>query len=202
MATDKGKAPAGTDTVITDEDAEWMDGASASFAKAEHLAPTMPPNFGAGRLLAIWALENGTRKNDQGKEYPFVRTLTLVLDEGPNGQAWLTGTEGWAGDASQVIPASPVRLDDFQHSTGGLVARLSKRVNGVNAKGIKLRHRPYVGRINTQASSNNKMVAAFSISEPTAADMVVARKYKDMITGINKELEAAEATAETEEAFG
>lgn len=200
MATDKSK-PAENSPAVTADDEEWMDAASASFAKAEHLAPTVPPMFGDGRLLAIWALENGTRKNDKGKEYPFVRTLTLVLDEGPNGQAWLTGTEGWAGDASQVIGASPVRLDDFQHSTGGLVARLSKRVTGVNAKGVPLRWRPYVGRINTQPSSSNKNVAAFSISEPTADDMVVARKYKDMITSINKEMEAAEKTAEDAEAF-
>lgn len=188
---------------ITAEDEEWMDGASAAFPKAEHLAPSLPPNFGKGRLVAIWAQENGTRKstNPGGKEYGFVSTVTLVLDEGPNGQAWLTGTEGWAADASTVVGASPVRLDDFQHSTGGLVARLNKRVTGVNAKGVPLRFRPYVGRINTQPSAQNKNVPAFSISEPTAEDMVVARKYADVIKGINAELEAKEKAAEDAKAF-
>jgi hypothetical protein len=195
------KTAAESTAPITDEDSEWMDGASATFAKAEHLAPSIPPNFGAGRLVAIWAQENGTRKNDKGKEYPFVSTLTLVLDEGPNGQAWLTGTDGWAADASQVIPASPVRLEEFQHSTGGLVARLQKRVTGLSAKGVPLRFRPMIGRMNTQPSSQNKNVAAFSISEPTAADMTVARKYKDMITAINAELEAKESTDEDAKAF-
>ena len=200
---DKKNAPE-TGPAITDEDSEWMDGASASFAKAEHLAPSLPPNFGAGRLVAIWALENGTRKstNPGGKDYPYVSTVTLVLDEGPNGQAWLTGADGWDAEASSVIPASPVRLDDFQHSTGGLVARLSKRVTGVNVKTqVPLRFRPMIGRMNTRASAQNKNVPAFSISEPTPADMIVARKYMEMIKGINAELEAKEAKAEDEAAF-
>lgn len=186
---------------ITAEDEEWMDGATAAFPKAEHLAPTMPPNYGPGRLVAIWALENGARKNDSGKEYPFVRTLTLVLDEGPDGQAWLTGTNGWDPEASAVIGASPVRLDDFQHSTGGLVARLSKRVTGVSAKGVKLKYRPMVGRMNTQASKTNNKVAAFSISEPTAADMAQARKHADLIKSINTELEASDSQAQDAAAF-
>lgn len=175
---------------ITDEDSEWMDGASATFPKAENLAPSIPPKFGPGRLVAIWAQETGTRKNDQGKEYPFVQTLTLVLDDGPDG-----------GQSDEVVGSAPVRLEDFQHSTSGLVARLQKRVTGVNAKGVPLRYRPMIGRMNTQASKQNKNVAAFSISEPTAEDMIVARKYKDMITGINKELEAKDSKAEDAAAF-
>jgi hypothetical protein len=187
--------------VITDEDSEWMDGASASFPKAEHLAPALPPNFGPGRLVAIWAKSAGNRRNDSGKEYPYVSTLTLVLDEGPDGQAWLTGQNGWDPEASTIVPASPVRLDDFQHSTGGLVARLQKRLTGKTPAGVSLRYRPMVGRMNTQASKTNKNVAAFSISEPTQADMEVARKYKDMIKAINAELEAADKAAEDSEAF-
>jgi hypothetical protein len=203
MATNDKAAQtaAPTKSAVTDEDQEWMDGASNAFPKAEHLAPSLPPNYGPGRLVAIWAKSAGTRKNDQGKEYPFIQTITLVLDEGPNGQAWLTGTEGWDSEASTLIPAAPVRLDDFQHSTGGLVARLQKRLTAKNAQGIPLRWRPMVGRMNTQPSKANKNVAAFSISEPTAADMEVARKYKDMIIGINKEVEAAEKSAEDTAAF-
>jgi hypothetical protein len=175
---------------ITAEDEEWMDGASAEFPKAENLAPTVPPNFGPGRLVAIWAQSAGSRKNDKGKDYPFVQTLTLVLDNGPDGD-----------QTDEVIGSAPVRLDDFQHSTTGLVARLQKRVTGVNAKGVALKYRPMIGRMNTQASSQNKNVAAFSISEPTPADMMVARKYKDMIMAINAELEAKDTQAEDEAAF-
>jgi len=203
MATSNKPADVNT-KAITSEDEEWMDGASATFAKAEHLAPSLPPNFGDGRLVAIWAQENGTRKstNPGGKDYPFVSTVTLVLDEGTNGQDWLTGANGWDAEASTVIPAAPVRLDDFQHSTGGLVARLSKRVTGVNVKtGTPLKYRPMIGRMNTRASAQNKNVPAFSISEPTAADMVIARKYADMIKGINAELEAKDKKTEDQAAF-
>lgn len=174
---------------VTEEDEEWMDGASSAFPKVENLAPSVPPNYGPGRLVAIWALKNGTRKGDNGT-YPFVETVTLVLDNGPDGS-----------QVDELVGPAPVKLDAFQHSTTGLVARLTKRVDGVNARGVKLRYRPMIGRLNTQASKANKNVAAFSIAEPTAADMEVARGYKDMITGINKALEAADATAEDTEAF-
>jgi len=186
---------------VTAEDSEWMDGASATFAKAEHLAPTIPPKFGPGRLVAIWAQSNGTRRNDKGKEYPYVSTLTLVLDDGPDAKAWAAGTNGWAEDAASIVGPAPVRLEDFQHSTGGLVARLVKRVKGANAAGVPLKYRPMVGRINTQPSSNNKNVAAFSISEPTVEDMVIARKHAEMIKGINKEMEDKDKADETAEAF-
>lgn len=179
-----------TATAVENDDDEWMDGASSTFPKVDDLAPSIPPNYGPGRLVAIWAQKNGTRKNDQGKEYPYVETLTLVLDDGPNGD-----------QTSELVGPAPVQLEGFQHSTSGLVARLSKRVEGVNAKGIKLRYRPMIGRMNTQASKVNKNVAAFSIAEPTEEDMVIARKYKDMITGINKSLQEADEKAEDAEAF-
>lgn len=174
---------------ISEEDEEWMDGASSAFPKVENLAPSIPPNYGPGRLVAIWALKNGTRKGDNGI-YPFVEGVTLVLDNGPDGS-----------QTDDLVGAAPVKLEGFQHSTTGLVARLAKRVDGVNAKGIKLRYRPMIGRLNTQASSRNKNVPAFSISEPTVEDMAVAREYKDMILSINKGLEDAEKAAEDTEAF-
>ena len=188
MATDK-KANENA-SAITSEDEEWMDGASSAFPKVENLAPSIPPNYGPGRLVAIWALKNGSRKNDQGQVYPFVETITLVLDNGPNGD-----------QTDELVGSAPVKLDAFQHSTSGLVARLTKRVDGKNAKGVPLKYRPMIGRLNTQASKVNKNVPAFSISEPTAEDMVVARKYKDMITGINAELEAKDKADEDTAAF-
>lgn len=191
MATNTTKAQQETNQrAVTEEDEEWMDGASSAFPKAENLAPAVPPNYGPGRLLAIWAVSKGERKNDEGKLYPFVETVTLVLDNGPDGS-----------QTDELVGPAPVKLEGFQHSTTGLVSRLLKRVDGTSAKGVKLRYRPMVGRLNTQASSRNKNVPAFSISEPTADDMVVARKYKDMILAINAELEAKDKSAEDDEAF-
>jgi hypothetical protein len=176
---------------------DFYDDATAGFPKAEHLAPSVPPKFGPGRLVAIWARENGKRKNDKGEVYPFVDTITVTLDDGPDGD--LTGP-GWSEDAVELVPPGVQRLE-LQHSTGGLVARLSKRVEGVNAKGIKLKYRPMIGRINTQASKNNKNVAAFSVSEPTDEDRSIVDKHREMIIGINQELEAKDKAKEDEAAF-
>jgi hypothetical protein len=173
---------------------DFYDDATDTFPKVEHLAPSIPPNFGAGRLCAIWVTGEGKRKNDRGEFYPYVETVTVVLDEGPNGQDWLTGQNGWSEDASTLVPASPFRLDKFQHSTGGLVSRLSRRLTGRNADGVPLRFRPMIGRINTQSSKANKHVPAYSIAKPTDADREVVNGHGDLLRSINRELEAAETT--------
>jgi hypothetical protein len=169
MATNKNEPQQETNQrAISEDDEEWMDGASSAFPKAENLAPAVPPNYGPGRLLAIWALSKGERKNDEGKLYPFVETVTLVLDDGPDGS-----------QTDELVGPAPVKLEGFQHSTTGLVSRLLKRVEGTNAKNVP----------------------AFSIAEPTAADMDIVRKHKDMILSINKGLEAADKASEDSEAF-
>jgi hypothetical protein len=194
-ATSKSKAN------TTPED-DFYDEASASFPKAEHLAPSIPPKFGPGRLVAIWATKAGTGKSKtDGKAYKFVETTTLVLDDGVAG-AEFTINPGYPEDTAQLVPAAPVRLDSFQHSTGGLVARLERRLTANNAAGVPLRYRPYIGRMNTQPSSNNKNVAAYSISEMTDADKALVQgKYMAMIKSINAELKAKDEASETAEAF-
>lgn len=199
-------------TGYEDED-DFYDDASSLFPKAEHLAPSIPPKFGAGRLLAIWPTgKTGERKGNNGKPYTWVETVTLVMDNGPDDN--LTGP-GWAEDAEMIVgrvEADPIRLDAFQHSTGGLVARLQKRITGVvpakhddNGNEIRpavpQRWRPMVGRINTQPSSNSKNVPAFSISEPTDADRLVMRRFRSVIVALNKEMEERETKKEDSEAF-
>lgn len=179
-----------TKAAMTAEDEEWMDGATSAFPSIENLAPSVPPSFGPGRLVAIWALSNGTAISAQTqKPYGYTETITLVLDNGPDGN-----------QTDELIGAAPQRLE-MRHSTTGLHTRLRGRVEGRNAKGIPLKYRPMVGRVNTQASRNNKNVAAYSISEPTAKDMEIARQYKDMITAINAELEAKDKSDEDSAAF-
>lgn len=175
---------------VTAEDEEWMDGAKTAFPSIENLAPSVPPAFGDGRLVAIWARENGVAKGDRGP-YPYVESITLVLDNGPDGT-----------QVDELIPQAPYRLD-LRHSTTGLVSRLKPRVDGNHPKtGVPLRTRPMIGRVNTQASRTNKNVAAFSIADPTPADMIIAREHKDLITSINAELTAADNKSEDENAFG
>ena len=179
-----------TDTSTRTNEDEFYDDATSDFPKAEHLAPSVPPNFGAGRLLAIWALSEGTRKNDEGKPYPFVETITVTLDDGPDG----LDAPGWSEDAARLVEPGVQRLDKFQHSTGGLVSRLQKRLTGKTKDGVPLRFRPLIGRINTQPSSRNKHVPAFSIATPSDTDRETIRTHGDMIRSINAELETAATT--------
>jgi hypothetical protein len=172
----------------TDEE-EFYDDAAAAFPSVEQLAPSVPPNYGDGRLVAIWARETGVGKGNSGKPYGYVETVTLVLDDGPSGD-----------QISELIGAAPVRLD-LRHSTSGLESRLKGRVTGVNVKGVKLRNRPMIGRINTQPSKQNKNVPAYSIAPPTEDDRKLLESFKPMIIKINQELEAADATDEDSKAF-
>jgi hypothetical protein len=180
-----------TDNVNTrTEQDEFYDDATDGFVKVEHLAPSLPPNFGEGRLLAIWATGRGTRTNKEGKVYPYVETITVTLDDGPEG----LDAPGWEADAAELAPEGWNRFDKFQHSTGSLVARLDKRLTGRDKNDVPLRFRPYIGRLNTQPSRNNKNVAAYSISSPTEADRETIRAFGDKLRAINVELEQAETT--------
>lgn len=166
---------------------QFYDDATDVFPKVEHLAPSLPPNFGPGRLLAIWATGEGTRMNKEGKIYPYVETITVTLDDGPSG---LDGP-GWEAMAAEIIPEGVQRLDKFQHSTGGLVARLQRRLTGRNQDGVPLRYRPMIGRLDTQPSKQNKNVAAYSIKPPTDDDRAVIEQHVEMIAAINEELRMA-----------
>lgn len=172
----------------TEDEEDFYDDATASFPAVEHLAPSLPPNFGPGRLVAIWALKNGTGKGTNGL-YAYTETITLALDNGPNGD-----------QVNEMVPAAPFRVD-MRHSTGFIQGKLKGRVDGKNTAGVRLKYRPLIGRVNTQASSNNKNVPAYGLSEPTDADHDIVQRHKAMIISINKELEAKDKQAEDDQAF-
>lgn len=171
---------------------EFYDDAANTFPSKLDLAPDGTyerGKMGPGRLVAVWALKNGTGTKD-GKRYDYVETITLVLDDGPDGNY-----------VSELVGPAPQRLNGFQHSTGGMVSRMKGRVDGKNKAGVKLKYRPMIGRVNTQPSGPNPALAAYSISPPTDADREIVNRYKDMIIDINKELEAKDAEASDAAAF-
>lgn len=177
-------------TPVTED--EFYDDASASFPSKADLAPDGTferGRMGPGRLVAIWALKNGVGKKD-GKAYDFVDSVTLVLDDGPNGDY-----------VTELVGPAPQRVNGLQHSTSGLVARLKGRVDGKNAAGIRLKYRPMIGRVNTQPSKANAANAAYSISVPTDEDRLIVNSFKNMIIDINNELEAEDRKAEDQAAF-
>ena len=116
-----------------------------------------------GRLIAIWATGQGSRQGTNGKPYPYVETDTMVLD----------------GEVTELITEVPSVLPAFQHSTTGLVARLKGRIG--NPK-------PMIGRMNSQPSRVNRDVLAYSIAEPTAADMDIIRKHEALIRAKSAEM--------------
>jgi hypothetical protein len=176
---------------MTDSTEEFYDDAANTFPSKVDLAPDGTfehGQMGAGRLVAVWAVKNGVGTKD-GKSYSYVDSITLVLDDGLDGTYF-----------TELVGPAPQRIE-MQHSTGGLVARLKGRVEGRNAKGVSLKYRPMIGRINTQPSKANAAVAAYSISPPTEDDRVVVDGFKKMIIDINQELESRDAEDSDTQAF-
>ena len=175
-------------TTTTDQDDEFFDDTTVDFPAVKHLAPGVRQGFGDGRLVAIWALSNHTGKGNNGP-YDYTESITLALDDGPNGD-----------QHNDMVGPAPFRVP-MRHSTGYIQTKLKDRVDGVSAKGVPLRFRPLIGRVNTQASKNNADVAAFGLEPKADSDTPTVMKYKDLIVSINKELEAKATKAEDDSAF-
>lgn len=160
------------------EDLELFDDAKTEFPAKEDLKD---------RLVAIWVTgKQGERKSAAtGKSYGWVETITLVLDDGPDGTSY-----------TDLVPAGIQRLDNFQWSAAGLFSRLSQRIVNGKPKTFK----PMLGRINSRKNSVRGMADAWSISEPTEADRATAVKNADLIRKITAELQAAQKS-DDDEAF-
>ena len=166
---------------MTDVGDEFYDEATEAFPSVDDLAPLADKNNPTteGRLVAIWALENGQDKGDNGM-YPWTKTITLVLDDGPEGD-----------QTTELVGPAPVRLE-LRHSTVGIQTRLAPRVNGRDKNDQPLRFRPMIGRVNTRPSTRYKKGSpAVSISKPTDADKGIVMAHAEQIRSINAELEQA-----------
>lgn len=188
------------------QDEDFYDEASEAFPSVDDLVPhanAQNPNTD-GRLVAIWAKENGIAKGENGP-YGYTDTVTLVLDDGPMGDQFTDLVPSVASDG-------PIRLD-LRHSTMGVHSRLKPRVDGMS-KAVKaedgtvlrppvpLKFRPLLGRLNTKASTKYKKGSpAVSISAPSEQDKAVIAKWADDIRAINKELETKASQSEDAEAF-
>ncbi len=165
-----------TDAQNTPAEDEFYDDAQETFPGKEDLKD---------RLVAIWALENGHDTNDRGEKYPTVQTITMVLDDGP---------EGYQATVIRDGENSPNRVPSVQDegpqevrlrwSTNGLVSRLAPRVG----KTVK----PMLGRINSRPNKTKGHSASWSISEPTAQDKDTANRYKAAILAKIQEVQQDE----------
>jgi hypothetical protein len=156
----------------TPED-EFYDDAQETFPSKEDLKD---------RLVAVWALEKGTDKNAEGRVYATVQSVTLVLDDGP---------EGWSPTSirdGEVTPnrVASVEQEGFQElplrwSTEGMVSRLGPRVGKTWL--------PMIGRINSRPNKVKGRSASWSIAAPTEDDKVILRQHKAEIMAVSRRLE-------------
>jgi hypothetical protein len=179
-----------------DED-EFYDDATESFPSVDDLVGGEPPKKAEkiGRLVAIWPLENGVAKKSDGSgTYPYTNSVTLVLDDGPDGDL-----------ATDLVGSAPVELQ-LRHSTSGIQSRLAPRVDGMSkpkrnedgeiiVPAKPLRFIPMIGRVNTRPSTRQKNGSpAFSVSAPTDADREIIAKFREDIKAVSAKLrEKAEA---------
>jgi hypothetical protein len=153
----------------TDDD--FFDDAKSEFPDKEDLKD---------RLVAIFAIGPvGQRKSEaSGKPYDYVETVTVVLDDGPDGNRYseLVGPVGGI---------QPVVLSGFQWSASGVVARVKPRV------GTDLELRALVGRINSMPNKRKGFSDAWSIAEPTDADKDIVRGFKVSLLKVRDDILAA-----------
>lgn len=167
MADAKSK---GTTQAAEPED-EFFDEATETFPGKEDLKD---------RLVAVWALDRGMDKNDDGKPYPFVTSVTLVLDDGPNGWSPTSVKDG--DTVPNLVPSVADGLTEIplRWSTGGMVARLDPRVGNTT--------KPMIGRINVRKNKTSGRSPSWSISAPTEDDKATARAVASQIKAVTERL--------------
>jgi hypothetical protein len=176
-----------TDTNTPTEDLELYDEAKQEFPSKFDLKD---------RLVAIWVTgKKGTRPAQNGGDpYPWVETITLVLDD-PNGvQDWdgrvKNENKDWVETLiPSVVQEGPARLDNFQYSQGGLTARLLPRITLKDKQTDAPIYRPMIGRINERPGQKGKN-PPWGIATPTDEDKATAQKYADKIKAITLEVKA------------
>lgn len=189
-----------TDTVnSTTEDLELFDEAKQEFPSKYDMRD---------RLVAIWVTgKQGTRPGQNGGDpYPWVDTITLVLDD-PNGaQDWDGMVKNEDGDRVETLVPSvaqegPARLDNFQWSAGGLTARLLPRITLKDGKtGVPV-YRPMIGRINERKSTQKGRNNPWGIATPTEAEAAYVREnFSDQLRAITLEVKAMREGAGSDEA--
>jgi hypothetical protein len=146
------------------------------------------------RLVAVYALEKGTDFNDRKEPYPIVQSVTLVLDDGPDGwQATVIRDGEQAENRVASVEAEGIQELSLRWSTNGMVSRLAPRVGKT--------FKPMIGRINSRPNKTKGHSASWSISSPTDADKDVARKYEAELRAISARLEAEANKATDAAAF-
>jgi hypothetical protein len=156
---------------------EYYDDANEEFPGKEDLKD---------RLVAIWVTgKKGTRRNADGGTYPWVETITLVMDDGPDGTF-----------STPLVGPAPERLDKFQYSQGGLVSRLEPRISKKDGDG-NLIFRPMIGRINSRKNKIKGRSDSWSIAAPNEDDKaMIDSEFAELIKEITAEVRELRTAAD------
>lgn len=189
-----------TDTTSTTEDLELFDNAKQEFPSKYDLRD---------RLVAIWVTgKKGERPGQKGESYPWVETVTLVMDD-PNGtQDWDGMVKNEDGDLVEtlvpsVVAEGPTRLNNFQWSAGGPVSRLEPRIMLKDKKTDAPIYRPLIGRINERKSTQKGRNNPWGIATCTEDEMkYISENFADKLRAITIEVKGLrEGTGSDEKAF-
>lgn len=151
------------------------------------------------RLVVIYPTGlTGKRPGANGKPYDWYETTTVVLDDSPAGYQDM-GRDDHGNPRENLVPSVDAEgaqvLTNFQWSAGGLTARLAKKLPGKDGKPGSL-----LGRINSRPGKGGNN-PSWSISAPTEADMVQARKFTAECTEARQAIVDANTKSAEEAAF-
>lgn len=172
-----------TNTSATDEDEFYVD-AQDNF----------PDKFDfEDRLVAIWPTgKTGTRPGTNGKPYPWIETLTLALDDGPDGDKG-TGIKGDPRDGNTfLVGPAPASAEDIQWSAAGIYSRVRPRLGKLKMKtdgtpeldenGQPIKdYRPVIGRINRIRNKDKSLADPWSLAKPAEADRAAMLRHAGVI---------------------
>lgn len=132
------------------------------------------------RLVAVWVTgKHGMRKGENG-DYPWEETITLVLDDGPNGwQAEVLNFDSGSMEENlvpSVAENGPQKLANFQWSATSLTSRLAPRREKKN-------NRPMLGRINAKPNKQKGRAAPWAMESATPEEKELAAKVAGPLIG-------------------
>jgi hypothetical protein len=152
------------------------------------------------RLVAIWPTgKTGTRPSEQAGQdpYPWVETITMALDDGPDG----TAGEGMTSDKTPyLVGPAPATADAFQWSATGVFTRVAPRLRKKMADGSP-DYRPVIGRINRRKNAKKGFSDSWSLGKPVESDRELVRQHEAAIRKMTAQVAAARGEAEDAAAF-
>jgi hypothetical protein len=153
------------------------------------------------RLVAIWPTgKTGEREGENGKPYPWIETVTVALDDGPDGDKGV----GLTSDREEFL-VGPAGTEDaiawgIQWSATGVYSRVFPKLGAKLADGTP-DYRPVVGRINRRKNAKKGLADSWSLGKPTDADREILRARLDVIKRVSGEVKAKAQAAEDTAAF-